>query len=68
MLEKLFHEIKSLIDSVDFSELWRGFYPMKFALYDETDAFLTVSMWKKPISFWQIRLFFTRANISLSGT
>lgn len=39
MLEKLFHEIKSLIDSVDFSELWRGFHPMKFALCDETRCF-----------------------------
>ncbi len=39
MLEKLYCKTKSLIDSVDFSGLWRGFHPMKFALYDETRCF-----------------------------
>lgn len=39
MLEKLYAETKSMIDSVNFPSLWRGFHPMKFALYDDAKCF-----------------------------
>ena len=38
-LEKLYYEIKNYIEIVDFSKLWRGFEPLKFALYTDSECF-----------------------------
>ena len=38
-LKKLYYEVKSYIDMVDFSKLWRDFEPLKFALYTENECF-----------------------------
>lgn len=38
-LERLYYEVKSYIDTVDFSKLWRGFEPLKFALYTDKECF-----------------------------
>ena len=38
-LEKLYYEVKKYIDTVDFSKLWRGFTPLKFALYTDKECF-----------------------------
>lgn len=38
-LENLYYDIKTHIDKVDFSKLWRGFEPLKFALYTENECF-----------------------------
>ena len=38
-LENLYYDIKTHIDKVDFSRLWRGFEPLKFALYTENECF-----------------------------
>lgn len=38
-LEKLYHEVKKYVDTLDFSKLWRGFQPLKFALYTDTECF-----------------------------
>ena len=38
-LERLYYEVKSYIDKVDFSKLWRGFEPLKFALYTDSECF-----------------------------
>ncbi|MBQ9459538.1 MAG: hypothetical protein IJU66_06345 [Oscillospiraceae bacterium] len=38
-LENAYAEVKSRLDSLDFSELWRGFHPLPFALYDEKACF-----------------------------
>lgn len=38
-LEKLYFEIKNHIDRVDFSQLWPGFEPLKFALYTDCQCF-----------------------------
>jgi len=38
-LEKLYYEVKNYIDTVDFSKLWRGFTPLKFALYTDKECF-----------------------------
>lgn len=38
-LEKLYYEVKGYIDRVDFSKLWCGFEPLKFALYSADECF-----------------------------
>lgn len=38
-LEKLFNEVKRYIEIIDFSKLWRGFKPLKFALYTDSECF-----------------------------
>lgn len=38
-LQELYFQIKNNIDSIDFSLLWSGFSPLKFALYDEHSCF-----------------------------
>ena len=38
-LERLYFEIKEQIQKVDFSKLWKGFTPLKFALYNEKECF-----------------------------
>lgn len=38
-LEKLYFEIKETIASLDFSKLWNGFEPLKFALYTDKECF-----------------------------
>ena len=38
-LKRLYYEVKNYIDMVDFSKLWRGFEPLKFALYTENECF-----------------------------
>lgn len=37
-LLSLYSEIKQLMEKVDFSMLWRGFKPLRFALYNETQC------------------------------
>lgn len=38
-LGKLYYEIKNYVEIVDFSKLWRGFEPLKFALYTDSECF-----------------------------
>lgn len=38
-LEKLHNSITDMIRTVDFSNLWEGFEPLKFALYTDEDCF-----------------------------
>lgn len=38
-LAKVYFEVKRIVDRVDFSLLYRGFKPMKFALYNESECF-----------------------------
>lgn len=38
-LHDAYQEVKKRIDRMDFSSLWKGFYPLKFALYNETECF-----------------------------
>lgn len=40
-LEKLYYEVKRHIEAIDFAKLWRGFKPLKFALYTDKVCFLT---------------------------
>lgn len=38
-LEELYKIVKSYLDKVDFSLLWKGFKPLKFALYNNENVF-----------------------------
>ena len=38
-LEDLYNKVAAAIVKVDFTKLWEGFKPLKFALYDETKCF-----------------------------
>ncbi len=38
-LESLYNKIKDTISKVDFTLLWEGFEPLKFALYNDTECF-----------------------------
>ena len=50
-LEKLYYEIKRYIEIVDFSKLWRGFEPLKFALYSEKECFFDGAYIEKTDAF-----------------
>lgn len=39
-LDKIYFEIQNYIDKLDFSKLWSGFEPLKFALYTDDECFL----------------------------
>ena len=34
-LEELYNQVTEAIKSLDFEQIWEGFKPLKFALYDE---------------------------------
>ena len=38
-LEKLYYQVKNYMDQVNFSKLWPGFEPLKFALYNNDQCF-----------------------------
>lgn len=38
-LELTYIKIKNIIEKIDFSQLWKGFKPLKFALYNENECF-----------------------------
>ncbi|MGM9619238.1 MAG: hypothetical protein ACI3W8_05340 [Oscillospiraceae bacterium] len=38
-LHEAYNEVKKRLDAIDFSALWAGFYPLKFALYNDTDCY-----------------------------
>ena len=50
-LEKLYYEIKQYIDNLDFSKLWRGFTPLKFALYTNDQCFFDGAYVEKTDAF-----------------
>lgn len=39
-LQRLYYQVKNYIDQVNFSKLWPGFEPLKFALYNADECFL----------------------------
>jgi hypothetical protein len=43
-LDSLYFEVKENIDRVRFDELWQGFAPFKFALYDAEKCFFNVEL------------------------
>lgn len=38
-LKRTYYELKAIIDNLDFSSLWTGFKPLKFALYNDEECF-----------------------------
>ena len=47
-LEKLYYSVAQKIAKVDFSTLWEGFIPLKFAIYDDEKCFLMEGMLIRP--------------------
>ena len=50
-LEQLYFEVKKQIDEVDFSKLWHGFEPLKFALYSDNECFFDGTYIEKTEAF-----------------
>lgn len=50
-LKKLYYEVKNYIDVVDFAKLWRGFEPLKFALYTDSECFFNGTYVEKTDDF-----------------
>lgn len=50
-LHNAYQEVKKRLDHVDFSSLWKGFYPLKFALYNETECFFDGQYINKTVDF-----------------
>ncbi|MBQ8599699.1 MAG: hypothetical protein IJ411_06275 [Oscillospiraceae bacterium] len=50
-LKALYVEIWDRIQQVDFSQLWKGFYPLKFALYNEDHCFFNGAYVEKTDDF-----------------
>jgi len=38
-LEQIYNSIRNRIDSIDFTDLWEGFHPFRFALYNDTECY-----------------------------
>ena len=50
-LKELYYEVKNKIDKVDFNMIWKGFKPMKFALYNSCECFFDGEYIEKSDSF-----------------
>ena len=50
-LKELYYEIKKNIDKVDFNKLWKGFKPLKFAIYNEKECFFNGEYVEKTEAF-----------------
>ena len=50
-LADLYSEVKNYINHVDFSKLWRGFEPLKFALYTDNECFFNGAYVEKTDAF-----------------
>ncbi len=51
-LHKAYEEVKRRLDTVDFSSLWRGFAPLKFALYNGSECFFDGKYIEKATEFY----------------
>lgn len=50
-LKDLYYKVKNYINQVDFSKLWRGFEPLKFALYTDNECFFNGAYIEKTDEF-----------------
>lgn len=50
-LETLYIRVKEAVSSLDFSSIWPGFYPLKFALYNDEKCFFDGQYIKKTDEF-----------------
>ncbi len=46
-LEKLYGQIYEAIKTLDFDAVWKGFRPLKFALYNDTECFFDGHYYRK---------------------
>ena len=50
-LNELYYEINELLKKIDFNNLWDGFKPLKFALYNDKECFYNGEYIEKTDSF-----------------
>jgi len=50
-LEDLYKKIADAITQIDFSKLWEGFKPLKFALYNDEECYFNGSYIEKTADF-----------------
>ena len=50
-LEKLYYQICEAINALDFDAIWKGFRPLKFALYNDTECFFDGQYIEKTADF-----------------
>lgn len=51
-LEKVYQEVESLLDKLNFNALWSGFHRFPFALYNKKEACLNHKVFPKPDFFY----------------
>ena len=50
-LNELYYEVEKYIDLIDFNKLWKGFKPLKFALYNDRECFFNGKYIEKTDNF-----------------
>lgn len=50
-LHEAYNEVQKRLDTIDFSSLWDGFYPFKFALYTDSDCYFNGQYIEKTAGF-----------------
>jgi len=65
-LHREYNRIKERIDAIDFSALWEGFHPFRFALYNETECFFDGRYIEKTEEFHaNTSIFYNGENIAI---
>ena len=65
-LQQEYNRIKERINAIDFSALWEGFHPFRFALYNETECFFDGKYIKKTEEFHaNTSIFYNGENIAI---
>ena len=50
-LEELYNQISEAIAKIDFSKIWEGFEPLKFAVYNDDKCFFNGAFIEKTVDF-----------------
>ncbi|HIT07654.1 MAG TPA: hypothetical protein IAB55_01030 [Candidatus Merdivicinus faecavium] len=66
-LASIYREIAKRVEKADFSALWKGFSPLKFAVYTDADCFFDGGYIPKTDAFCATPASATAANRSPSG-
>ena len=65
-LHNVYSRIKERIDAIDFSALWEGFHPFRFALYNDTECFFDGKYIEKTEEFHaNTSIFYNGENIAI---
>jgi hypothetical protein len=62
-LDELYNEVSLLISKIDFNHLWNGFYPLKFALYNDKECYFNGDL----VHTFEDTTFETSQNMIIGG-